>query len=99
MDVDAAGNIMESEWYDVHIEPVEEDAHHSGENDTSAFNAWGIGVLIIFAMVAIGLNIARLTKGKGKPSEPDIKDEPVVEDDTIPDETEGAEEIDISDNK
>ena len=97
--VDAAGNVMESEWYDVHIEPVEETEHHGGESDTGTFNAWGIGVLIIFAMVAIGLNIARLMKKPGKISKPVAKDEPTIEDDITPEGTEDLEEEIISDNK
>jgi len=94
--VDEAGNIVESDWYDIDIEPAEETVQ-DGDTDTDTFNAWGIGVLILFAMVAIGLNIARLVKKPGKPSKPGEEDEPIEDDDDDDemDEDDGQDEDDI----
>ncbi len=77
---DEAGNIQETEWLDAHLIPVEDhgdDHHGAGEiADPGAFNTMGIAVLIMFAMVAIGLNIARIVRKKKPGKIEDKKEEP-----------------------
>ncbi|MCK4756829.1 MAG: 4Fe-4S binding protein [Thermoplasmata archaeon] len=80
---DEADNVQESEWYDVELEPVLPPEHHQG-GDTGTFNTFGIAGLLIFAMVAIGLNIARIKQNpkkkiEKKEDEEEISKEPDVE--------------------
>ncbi len=88
---DEAGNIQESEWLDAHLIPVEEGHHGEETSDPEAFNTMGIAVLILFAMVAIGLNIARIVR-KPKKSGKTVEKTDDIEEDEEADEQDIVEE-------
>jgi ribonucleotide reductase alpha subunit len=67
---DSSGNINRTIEYNITIEPVQEPTDVE-EGTTSAFNIYGIGLVLIFAMVAIGLNLARMRKVSIKYVKPD----------------------------
>jgi len=69
---DTSGNIARTYEYNVTVTPVETPHDHEGDvGGTSIYNTWGIGLIIIFAMVAIGLNLARMRKVPIKDIKPD----------------------------
>jgi ferredoxin-type protein NapH len=57
---DLSGNVNESAWLDIKLEPTH--AHHDDVPSSNNFVTMGIGMLLIFAMVAIGLNVARMKR-------------------------------------
>jgi ferredoxin len=76
---DTSANINRTIEYDITIEPVQEPAD-AEEGTTSVFNTYGIGFILIFAMVAIGLNLTRMRRVSIKAIKPDDSlEETVVE--------------------